>query len=271
MFTQLVESGSHRTDLARRGTFFAGTLACYSLLLVCAGVVSVFAYDAQISRENLDITYLTAAPLPEAPPERTPDRPHVERNAGDTNALPSRKFAVADINVPLIPNEISTQPTHVKPLPSYGALINGRDYDPPGVGTPGVNIGRAGANGGGVRVSVPDGEDPHPPLPTPAPTPKPAPPSVQRLTSQVISSKIISKPVPPYPIIAKQAGIYGVVAVEILIDERGRVISAQATSGHVLLREAARQAALQAVFSPTQLNGQPVKVSGVITYNFMLH
>jgi len=58
--------------------------------------------------------------------------------------------------------------------------------------------------------------------------------------------------------------------VEILIDEQGRVISAQATSGHPLLREAARQAALQARFTPTQLNGQPVKVSGVITYNFVL-
>ena len=271
MFTQLIESGSHRTDLARRGTFFAGTLACYSLLLVCAGVVSVFAYDAQISRENLDITYLTAAPLPDQPVERTPDRPHVEHNAGDPTQLPSRREAVADLNMPLIPTEISTQPMHSKPVPPGVFIIGDVDSDPPNVGIPGANRGGLpGADSGsGVRVSVPEGEDPHPPMPTPAPTPKP-PPQIQRVTSQVISSKVISKPVPPYPPLARQVHAQGVVMIEILIDERGRVISAQATSGHALLREAARQAALQAVFSPTQLNGQPVKVSGVITYNFML-
>jgi protein TonB len=144
------------------------------------------------------------------------------------------------------------------------------DIDPPSVNVSGNNTGNRTGDSGGVRVSVPEGEDPRPPVPTPTATPKPAPPQIQRVTSNVISSKIISKPVPPYPVIAKQVGAQGIVTVEILIDERGRVISAQATSGPALLRDAARQAALQAVFSPTQLNGQPVKVSGVITYNFVL-
>jgi len=40
-------------------------------------------------------------------------------------------------------------------------------------------------------------------------------------------------------------------------------------SGHPLLRGAAEQAARGARFSPTLLSGQPVKVSGVITYNFV--
>ncbi|MDQ3135052.1 MAG: energy transducer TonB, partial [Acidobacteriota bacterium] len=62
----------------------------------------------------------------------------------------------------------------------------------------------------------------------------------------------------------------GPVAVEIVIDEEGRVISAHATNGPQVLRIAAQQAALQARFSPTKLNGQPVKVTGVITYNFVL-
>jgi protein TonB len=91
-----------------------------------------------------------------------------------------------------------------------------------------------------------------------------------RLSSVVISSKIISKPVPPYPALAKQARVQGSVMVEILIDEQGRVISAQATNGHPLLRAAAQGSALQAKFSPTSISGQPVKVSGVITYNFVL-
>src|SRR2546421_7725439 len=164
MFTQLVESGSHRTDLARRGTFFAGTLACYALLLVCAGVASVFAYDAQISRENLDITFLTAAPLPDQPAEHTPDRAPAEHNSDDASRLPTRKIAIADLNMTLMPPEISTQPLHNKPVPPGNFVISNIDSNPPSVGAPGVNVGgRPGGDSGGVRVSVPEGEDPRPP------------------------------------------------------------------------------------------------------------
>jgi TonB family protein len=60
------------------------------------------------------------------------------------------------------------------------------------------------------------------------------------------------------------------VNVEVLVDETGKVISAKAVSGSPLLMHAAQQAALGARFSPTRLGDQAVKVSGVITYNFML-
>ncbi|MBA2378253.1 MAG: TonB family protein, partial [Blastocatellia bacterium] len=59
------------------------------------------------------------------------------------------------------------------------------------------------------------------------------------------------------------------VTVQVVIDEAGNVISANAVNGHALLRPAAVAAARQAKFSPTMLSGQPVKVSGVITYNFV--
>ena len=60
------------------------------------------------------------------------------------------------------------------------------------------------------------------------------------------------------------------VVVQVTVDEEGKVISASAVSGHPLLRQAAVQAAYQARFSPTLLSGQPVKVTGTITYNFNL-
>jgi len=40
-------------------------------------------------------------------------------------------------------------------------------------------------------------------------------------------------------------------------------------NGHPLLQNAAERAARSARFSPTLLGGQPVKVSGVIVYNFV--
>jgi outer membrane biosynthesis protein TonB len=58
--------------------------------------------------------------------------------------------------------------------------------------------------------------------------------------------------------------------VEIVIDEAGRVLSAHATSGHPLLRLEAEKAAYRARFSPTLLQNEPVKVKGVITFNFIL-
>jgi outer membrane biosynthesis protein TonB len=58
--------------------------------------------------------------------------------------------------------------------------------------------------------------------------------------------------------------------VQILIDEEGRVISAQTMSGHPMLVGAAKEAALRARFTATKLSGQAVKVQGLITYNFVL-
>ena len=62
----------------------------------------------------------------------------------------------------------------------------------------------------------------------------------------------------------------GLVSVEVILDESGKVISAVATSGPTMLRDVAVQAALKARFSPTKLSGQPVKVAGLINYKFSL-
>ena len=62
----------------------------------------------------------------------------------------------------------------------------------------------------------------------------------------------------------------GVVTVEVLLNEEGKVISARAVDGHPFLRQAAIVAARQARFTPTVLSGKPVQVTGVITYTFTL-
>lgn len=86
----------------------------------------------------------------------------------------------------------------------------------------------------------------------------------------VLNAKVVSKPEPEYPEAARAAGAAGAVTVQILVDEEGNVISAAAISGHPLLQQAAVAAARQAKLSPTLLSGQPVRLSGVITYNFVL-
>ncbi len=85
----------------------------------------------------------------------------------------------------------------------------------------------------------------------------------------VLNGKAISLPKPAYPPIAKAARISGTVVVQILIDERGCIRTARALSDHPLLQAASVQAARQSCFYPTLLSGRPVKVKGVITYNFV--
>jgi periplasmic protein TonB len=64
--------------------------------------------------------------------------------------------------------------------------------------------------------------------------------------------------------------VQGTVTVQITVDRDGNVTEAKAVSGHPLLQQAAVAAARQARFKPTLLSGQPVRVLGVVTYNFVL-
>ncbi|HZI60738.1 MAG TPA: TonB family protein [Pyrinomonadaceae bacterium] len=101
--------------------------------------------------------------------------------------------------------------------------------------------------------------------------PPPAPrPILKPVSGGVLNGTAISLPQPVYPEAAKRTRTAGLVSVEVILDETGKVISATAMSGPTLLREAAVQAALRAKFSPTKLSGQPVKVSGTINYKFAL-
>jgi TonB family protein len=90
-----------------------------------------------------------------------------------------------------------------------------------------------------------------------------------KISLTVLNGKALSLPKPSYPAQARAAHASGVVAVWVSIDETGKVISASAVAGHVLLRPVAVEAAKLARFSPTMLNGQPVKITGIITYNFV--
>ncbi len=86
----------------------------------------------------------------------------------------------------------------------------------------------------------------------------------------VLQGNALKKPQPPYPPVAKAAKASGPVQVQITISEEGKVIDAAAISGHPLLRDAALEAARQWEFKPTELSGVPVKVQGVLTFNFSL-
>ncbi len=89
------------------------------------------------------------------------------------------------------------------------------------------------------------------------------------ISGGVLNGKATSLLRPAYPAAAKAVRAGGAVTVQIVIDEEGNVVSASATSGHPLLRQASEKAALGAKFSPTTLSGTPVRVTGLLVYNFV--
>jgi len=101
--------------------------------------------------------------------------------------------------------------------------------------------------------------------------PPPAPrPLLKPVSGGVLNGMALALPPPSYPDTARRMRQSGMVQVEVVVDENGKVISARALSGPGTLREVAVEAAYRARFSPTKLSGQPVKVTGQINYNFQL-
>jgi TonB family protein len=84
----------------------------------------------------------------------------------------------------------------------------------------------------------------------------------------VLNGRALRLSRPDYPATARTAHASGTVVVQVTIDEAGKIIAAQAVSGHPLLRESAVAAARDSEFSPTKLCGEAVRVTGVITYSF---
>lgn len=93
---------------------------------------------------------------------------------------------------------------------------------------------------------------------------------VDPINGSVLNGKAISMPQPRYPDAAKTSRVMGSVVVKVWLDESGAVTKLNAVCGPSMLAEASVEAARRARFTPTLLDGKPVKVSGFITYNFIL-
>ena len=108
-----------------------------------------------------------------------------------------------------------------------------------------------------------------------APVPLPPAAAPQR-RDPVRPGGIISEPkklvhvAPIYPSIARDTRSEGIVVLEAIIDERGRVDRIRVLQSSPLLDDAAIQAVRQWRYTPTLLNGVPVPVLMTITVSFRL-
>ena len=131
----------------------------------------------------------------------------------------------------------------------------------------GVAGGMPGGSVGGVLGGIIGGVAAGPP---PPPPPKPKTPQRIRVGGQVEAAKLIYKPTPEYPPLAKMARIQGTVRLEAIIAKDGTIQDLKVMSGHPLLVKAALDAVKQWRYQPTLLNGEPVEVVTEIDVNFTL-
>jgi protein TonB len=133
----------------------------------------------------------------------------------------------------------------------------------------GLDLGSEGGLPGGVEGGVPGGVvgGVVGGLPDAPPPPKLQPLRVGR---DIRAPRKVREVAPVYPELARLSRLEGVVVVECMIDERGRVQDAKVVKSIRLLDEAALEAVRQWAYAPSLLNGVPVPVLMNVTVTFQL-
>jgi protein TonB len=270
MFDKLIVSEPEGADIKNRSSYFIVTSLVVGVLFVTGVVISIFASDYRLGTENFELVEMIAPVETAAVEPKLPQpRPRTTTSAAPAQAavVPTRKENIVNINEsPIVPRGVATAPntSASRPLGTY--QIGDRDSEPMG-GSGRSEVG-TGDQPTGLTASVPVAETPAPiPVPPPVKEPPVVKPPVTKSLG-VINGLATNLPKPNYPAAAIAVNIQGKVDVQVLIDESGRVVSAKAVSGNALLRSAAVAAARNARFTPTTLSNVPVKVTGVIVYNF---
>ena len=150
-------------------------------------------------------------------------------------------------------------PKAVQPVTGFAAPIEAPpEIAPEPVGTAIADVGVPGGVEGGIAAVGIVGPVPAI-LEGAAPPPPPPPVSHEpvRIGGQVQAPALLKRVEPIYPSIAQLAAIDGIVILDAIIDEHGRVQSLKVLRGHPLLAKAATEAVQQWEYEPLKLNGRP--------------
>ncbi|MBD0328015.1 MAG: hypothetical protein ICV68_16440 [Pyrinomonadaceae bacterium] len=149
MFNNLVESDLHVADLKRRSSFLFTTMLLYALLIAAAGVGSIYAYDAHLDNQSLEMTaVVTMLPVNAAQPKSLPERssnnrPRASAITDDTARVPMRTIRQGNVtDMTKVPTEVAVTGNNVPPtLP--GADLGPKNID---VGNIGERFGSYSGN-----------------------------------------------------------------------------------------------------------------------------
>jgi general secretion pathway protein A len=99
----------------------------------------------------------------------------------------------------------------------------------------------------------------------------PSPNSRPLVGGQLQPPQLISSPPPVYPAGAHAQGVQGVVVLDALVDETGKVVETTVIAGPVPLQSAAREALQNWKYQPARLNGEPIQVHIKVSTRFSLN
>lgn len=270
MFEKLIESEPEGAEFKNRRSYFMVSALVVSIFFATAVVVSIYAADVGLGNTSFELVEMIAPPDMNPPEPEVPQTAQPRTETRSPSRIASRQVSMARVEESprQIPSEVSTTQNTQKPRPQFGKYEIGKfDTEPVGTPTSGRNMGVAPA-GGLSQNKAQQVAAVEPEAVSPPPVVKREPPTNKPVSKGVLNGTATSLPKPTYSAAAKAVSAQGQVNVQVMIDESGKVISANAVSGHILLRPAAEDAARRARFTPTLLSDIPVKVTGVITYNF---
>lgn len=268
MFDRLIESEPAGADFKNRRGYFMVSTVVVGILFLTAVVISIYAQDFALGNERFELEALLA-PVEMAPaaPEPVRQRDLASTPSASKSDIPIRTENMSRTDEPtLVPDGLSVERNTAMARPRGDFQLGNENTNPSGVGREtsetGPSVGPSTLQAAMRPTEVRDAEIAPPPVKAAAE--KPHPPKSLGVINGIASS--LPKPVYSAAAIAMHAE--GAVNVQVLIDETGRVVSANAMNGNLLLRSAAEEAARKARFTPTLLSNVPVKVTGTIVYNF---
>lgn len=265
MFEKLIESEPERADFKTRRSYFMVSSLVVGTLFATAVVISIFAADIHLGSTRFELTELIAPPekigieTETVQPQPPAKRPQTQ------SQMPTRQLEMVRIDeTPIVPTMISVVPNTQMSRPLGDFKIDATDSNPdPGSSGRDNTAPVASSNGLSPTARVVEvAKEPEPPPVMLVPVVKP------KVSGGVLNGKATHLPKPVYSAAAVAVHAQGKVDVQVMIDETGRVVSANAVNGHPLLRNSAEQAARRAKFTTTYLSDVPVRVTGVIIYNF---
>jgi len=90
----------------------------------------------------------------------------------------------------------------------------------------------------------------------------------EEITTANALGRVVKKVAPTFPVAAKQLNVTGTQDVQIVVDEEGNVIDAKVLKGNALFTQSSLAAIKEWKFTPLLKDGQPVKFTTVVSFNY---
>lgn len=204
--------------------------------------------------DSLDLRAFTTTVLVAPPPPPPPAAP-----AAATIKSQSPKRVFVQQGKLLAPTYIPKQVAVIREAPLEADVLDGATGGVPG-GVPGGQLG-------GVIGGIVGSSQTHVPAPPAAVAHSRTP---LRVGGKIRPPRIILRPAPVYPVLAKATKTQGIVEIDAVIDASGNVVEMRVVSGPPLLIQSALEAVNRWKFEPTYLNEEPIPVQLVVTVTFQL-